>query len=193
MKENLILATQNPGKIAEMSTLLEEHFEVLGLPADMNKSELPETGDTLEHNALQKARFVYEHTGQLCLADDTGLEVDALSGRPGVYSARYAGPQKSADDNMALLLKELQGIADRKARFRTVMALVGNEVEETFDGIVNGTIDAAPRGEGGFGYDPIFIPEGEHRTFAQMSKEEKGLISHRGRAIRAFLEYVRKP
>lgn len=163
----------------------------MGLDPKVFPDELLETGDTLDANALQKARQVYEKTGKNCFADDTGLEVETLKGAPGVYSGRYAGEQKDSESNMRLLLRNLKGETNRKARFRTVVALIWEGKEYTFEGICKGDIALDKSGTMGFGYDPIFVPEGYDRTFSEMSMEEKSAISHRGRAVDklvAFLE-----
>ena len=186
----LLLCTGNPGKAEELCLLLPSGTEVItladaGLPAD-----LPETGDTLEANALQKARFAHARTGLPCLADDTGLEVRALNGAPGVLSARYAGPAKDPVANMQRLLHELSGAPDRSARFRTVIAYVADGAERIFEGSAEGAITHAPRGAGGFGYDPIFQPTGHQRTFAEMSVQEKNGMSHRAAAMRAAAAFL---
>lgn len=187
----LLLCTGNPSKAEEIRRLLPASVQVVtlaeaGLPAD-----LPETGATLEENALQKARFAHARTGLPCLADDTGLEVAALGGDPGVRSARYAGEAKDPAANMRLLLERLRGAGDRAARFRTVLAYVDAGRERLFEGVVRGAIAPAPRGNGGFGYDPVFVPEGEERTFAEMTLEEKNSMSHRGRALSEALGFLR--
>ncbi|HMC97232.1 MAG TPA: RdgB/HAM1 family non-canonical purine NTP pyrophosphatase, partial [Flavobacteriales bacterium] len=156
-----------------------------GLPA-----ELPETGATLEANALQKARFAFERTGSMCIADDTGLEVDALNGDPGVRSARYAGEAKDPLANMVLLLSKMAGRTDRGARFRTVIALVGRDGERTFEGEVRGTITTVPRGQGGFGYDPVFLPHMSELTFAELDPARKNAVSHRGMAVWKLVRYL---
>lgn len=191
--QKLMICTGNPGKVAELIALLPTTLEVVSLAQTGLPVDLPETGDTLQDNALQKARYVFQHTGIPCLADDTGLEVDALAGAPGVYSARYAGEAKDAKANMAKLLAELADGADRRARFRTVLALVDGEQELLFEGTVEGEIAQAPAGTGGFGYDPIFIPAGSWQTFAQMDRVAKNAISHRGRALRKLLDHFRLP
>jgi XTP/dITP diphosphohydrolase len=155
--------------------------------------EIPETAPTLEGNALMKARYVYEKTGRNCFADDTGLEVEALNGEPGVYSARYAGVEKSPEKNMALLLQKLQGETNRRALFRTVIALIFEDKEYLFDGIAKGEIIDEKRGEEGFGYDPVFVPDGHQRTFAQMNLEEKNTLSHRAKAFEAMRNFLQNP
>jgi XTP/dITP diphosphohydrolase len=188
--DKLILCTGNVGKVAELQALLPKHFTLLSL-ADLDlPNDLPETGDTLEANALQKARFVFQRTGMPCVADDTGLEVDALDGAPGVFSARYAGEARNAEANMTRLLKELAGRIDRSARFRTVLALVSDRGEETFEGTVEGTITHAPKGEHGFGYDPIFVPGGFSRTFAELDPAVKNSMSHRGQAVQRLIAHL---
>ncbi|MCH8546948.1 MAG: RdgB/HAM1 family non-canonical purine NTP pyrophosphatase [Cryomorphaceae bacterium] len=188
----IVLATQNPGKIAEIRALLPEGWQVVTATELGVTEDIPETGETLEENALQKAQYLFDRCGMPALADDTGLEIEALNGAPGVYSARYAGEEKDNEKNMAKVLKELSDTSNRKARFRTVLAWVTPEGRQYFEGIVNGEIaDTHLRGEHGFGYDPIFVPEGEHRSFAQMSAEEKSAMSHRGRALRAFVAHIK--
>ena len=181
----LVLATANPDKARELAALL-DGFDVALRPAGL--ADVEETEDTLEGNARLKAAAVMEATGELSVADDTGLEVDALDGRPGVWAARYAGPAATYADNVAKLLGELAGVPPetRTARFRTVaVALFPDGREIVAEGVVEGTIAETPRGEAGFGYDPVFVPEGGNgRTFAQMTAEEKAEVSHRGRALR---------
>lgn len=186
--EPLLLCTGNAGKRDELMALLPPGTTVLTLADAGLHVELPETGDTLEANALEKARYAFERTGMPCVADDTGLEVDALAGAPGVYSARYAGPERDADRNMARLLREMAGVADRRARFRTAIAFVHRHGEELFHGVVEGSITEAPRGRGGFGYDPVFVPEGWDTTFAEMSTDQKNRTSHRARAMAGLVE-----
>lgn len=180
---DLLLCTGNPGKVAELKALLPDRFRLLSLCEAGLPMDLPETGDTLEANALQKARFAFERTGLPCIADDTGLEVDALGGAPGVYSARYAGGAKDPAANMRKLLQELGDRPDRAARFRTVIAWVDRDGERTFEGVVEGAIVDAPRGEGGFGYDPVFRPAMSDLTFAELDARSKNAISHRGQAV----------
>ena len=186
----IIFASQNPNKIAEIRAKLPD-FSVSGLDDKVFSDELEETGNTLDENALQKVRQVYKKTKQNCFADDTGLEVEALNGAPGVYSARYAGEQKNSNDNMDLLLDNLKVSINRKARFRTVIALIWEEKEYTFEGICEGEITVERNGAKGFGYDPIFKPNGCDRTFAEMTMEEKSVISHRGLAVDRLVEFLK--
>jgi len=186
----IVFATNNPNKLKEIQALMPTGIEILSLKEIGCTEDIPETGDKLEANAFQKAHYLKEHYGYDCFADDTGLEVDALEGAPGVYSARYAGPERSAEANMAKILSELKGNNNRKAQFRTAIALILNGEEHLFEGKVEGHISEAKQGKEGFGYDPIFIPENETRSFAQMSMEEKGAISHRGRAVRKLIEHL---
>lgn len=186
-----MLASANPGKVAELADLLGDRYRVLARPDDLAGTD--EDGETLEANALKKAREVVDHVGHDALADDTGLFVEALGGRPGVRTARYAGPEASDGDNRALLLEELagrEGPVARRAEFRTVVALVrANGSTVVAEGRVAGSIAAAPRGERGFGYDALFVPvEGDGRTFAEMSLDEKHRFSHRARALAALLD-----
>lgn len=169
-----------------------DSFQIESMRSLGINEDIPEDQQTLEGNALQKARFLYDRTGESCFADDTGLEVDALNGAPGVYSARYAGEAKNSLDNMALLLKNMSGIQNRKARFRTVIALILDGKEYLFEGIVNGTIAEEPRGTAGFGYDPLFVPDGYSTTFAEMDSEAKNAISHRGRAVEKLAAFLLK-
>ncbi|MDR1602914.1 MAG: non-canonical purine NTP diphosphatase [Tannerella sp.] len=179
----IVFATHNEHKLKEVRAIMPAGTEIVGL-ADMHFYEdIPETSDTLEGNALQKARFIGRMFGCDCFADDTGLEVAALGGRPGVHSARYAGDACDSLANMRLLLDELSGQADRSARFRTVIALILNGREYLFDGVVNGRIVDTPRGGGGFGYDPVFVPERYTQTFAELGDAVKNTISHRAQAI----------
>ena len=189
-KRPVVFATGNEHKVKEVNAALKGAFEAISLRSIGCEEELPENSPTLEGNALEKARYVYQHYQVDCFSEDTGLEVEALDGAPGVYSARYAGPARDAEANMALLLDRLHGIENRRARFRTVIALILDGQEYTFEGVVNGSIAHEKKGAQGFGYDPIFMPDGFSRTFAQMPAEEKNAISHRGRAmgkLKAFL------
>jgi XTP/dITP diphosphohydrolase len=189
MKE-LVFASGNDNKVAEVEFKMGGSIKLRGLKSIGCTEDIPETGDTLEENAIMKARYVWENFGVSCFADDTGLEVESLKGAPGVLSARYAGPQRNTRDNMALLLSNLSDKSNRRARFRTVICLIDNGVEHLFEGIVNGTIIEQGRGEEGFGYDPIFLPDGSDKTFAEMSMVEKNDLSHRGRAIAALKQFL---
>ena len=186
----LVFATNNLNKLNEVSNMLPEKVELLTLEQIGCLEDIPETHDTLEENALQKARYVYEKYGLNCFADDTGLEVDALEGRPGVHSAHYAGDQRDSNANMDKLLNELEHSDNRKARFRTVIALILDGEELLFNGIAEGEIIREKLGRDGFGYDPIFLPEGYQQTFGQMPLELKNQISHRYKAIRMFADYL---
>lgn len=186
----LVFATNNKHKIREIGALLNDDFRILGL-TDLNITEdIPEEAETLEENAMFKARFVHERTGMNVFADDTGLEVSALGGAPGVYSARYAGEAKSFDDNIDKLLREMGSASERSARFRTVIALILDGKEYLFEGIVEGEIISERRGTGGFGYDPVFIASGYERTFAEIPLEEKNSISHRAMAMRQLMAFL---
>lgn len=184
------IASNNKHKIEEMSAIMGSSFSFLSLEDIGCSEELPETQNTLEGNALQKARFVFDRYKIPCFADDTGLEVEALHGEPGVYSARYAGPTREAEANMNLLLNKLEGKSNRHARFRTVIALIDNRGEHLFEGIVEGTITHEKRGSGGFGYDPIFQPKGYTQTFGEMPLSEKNQISHRAKAVEKLCAYL---
>ncbi|SNS08295.1 XTP/dITP diphosphohydrolase [Belliella buryatensis] len=185
----ICFATNNKKKIEEVKAALGKDFTIVSLEEIGCKEELPETGDTLDHNAFQKARYVKDNYGVDCFADDTGLEVEALEGAPGVYSGRFAGEPRSDERNIDLLLNKLEGKKNRKARFRTVIALILEGQEHSFEGVAKGEILEAKTGTGGFGYDPIFRPEGYHQTFAELSMEEKNKISHRGKAVRALVQF----
>ena len=188
----LYFATNNIHKLKEVQEVVGDSFQIESMRSLGINEDIPEDQQTLEGNALQKARFLYDRTGESCFADDTGLEVDALNGAPGVYSARYAGDAKNSFDNMALLLKNMSGKQNRKARFRTVIALILDGKEYLFEGIVNGTITEEPRGTAGFGYDPLFVPDGYSTTFAEMDSEAKNAISHRGRAVEKLAAFLLK-
>lgn len=181
--KRIVFATNNAHKLAEVKAVLGAEYELVTLREVGITEDIPETGATLDENATIKARYVYEHTGLDCFADDTGLEVVALDGAPGVHSARYATDGHDFAANNAKLLREMEGKEDRRARFRTVISLIRNGVEEQVEGIVEGRIATAMSGSEGFGYDPLFIPEGYDISFAEMSAEEKNAISHRGRAV----------
>ncbi|MDB2622267.1 non-canonical purine NTP diphosphatase [Flavobacteriales bacterium] len=186
----IVFATNNPNKLKEIKALVPKHIEIVSLSEIGCNEDIPETGETLEANAFQKVNYVKEHFGYDCFADDSGLEINALNGNPGVYSARYAGPERNADANMAKIITELKGCDNRKAQFRTAIALVLNGEEQLFEGKVQGEISLTKLGEKGFGYDPIFVPENETRSFAQMTMQEKGEISHRGKAVRRLIDYL---
>ena len=188
--KKIVFATGNPNKLKEINAAIKS-FKIVGLKDLGINEEIPETGITLKENALQKAKYVYDKTGLNCFSDDTGLEIEALNNKPGVYSARYAGADCSAENNMQKVLKELYSIRNRKAKFKTVIALILNGKEFFFEGAVNGTVLKEKKGIGGFGYDPFFKPEGYKETFAEMSIGLKNKISHRGLAVKklvAFLE-----
>ena len=187
----IIFATNNAHKLSEVQAVLGEEFALVTLHECGITEDIPETADTLEGNALQKARYVFEKTGADCFADDTGLEVDALNGAPGVHSARYATDGHDFAANNRLLLKNLEGVTERTARFRTVIALILDGKEYLFEGRVEGTIATEESGSEGFGYDPLFVPSGEIITFAQMSAEAKNAISHRGRAVAELVKFLK--
>lgn len=196
--KKMVFATGNRGKLREASEILGDGFELV-TPADFGITEdIPETGETLEENSLQKARYIFDRKGCDCFADDTGLEVDALGGAPGVYTARYAGPSKDFDDNMDKVLRELseleaegQAEVSRRARFRSVVTLILNGEVHQFEGTMEGTIAREKSGKGGFGYDPIFITdEYPGLTAADITEEQKNEISHRGKALRAMAEWL---
>ena len=191
---DLIFATFNEHKLNEIKQLLSGLAKVRGLQEIAFTPEPPETSETLEGNALQKARFVADRLKQGCFADDTGLEIDALGGEPGVYSARYAADESkpSFDQNMDLVLEKMLGEQNRSASFRTVIAFVENSTEIFFEGLVKGEILLEKKGKGGFGYDPIFLPKGSSQSFAEMTLEQKNQISHRGEAIRKLVEFLKK-
>jgi XTP/dITP diphosphohydrolase len=186
----LVFATANKNKVSEIQKIMGTQYNFLSLEDIGCTEDIPETQATIVGNALQKARYIYENYGMNCFAEDTGLQIHALNGAPGVYSARYAGPARDANDNMNKALRELEDKKDRTAQFKTVIALILDGKEYTFEGIVEGEILKERQGTDGFGYDPIFKPTESKQTFAQMSAEEKGKISHRGRAtqkLKAFL------
>ena len=192
MKKKLVFATNNAHKLEEIRAILGDKMEILSL-ADINcHVDIPETADTLEGNAYLKAKYIYTHYGLDCFADDTGLEVEALDGAPGVYSARYAGNGHDSQANMQKLLKEMEEKNNRKAQFRTVISLIEKGEEKLFEGIVRGEITREKRGNSGFGYDPVFQPEGFDVTFAEMGSDVKNKISHRARAVKALCDYLSK-
>ena len=190
--KTLVFATNNLHKLEEVRDILGGSFRIASLKEIGCTDDIPETADTLEGNALQKASYVKDKFGYDCFADDTGLEVEALGGAPGVFSARYAGPGHDSEANMRKLLKELEGKTNRQAQFRTVVALLLDGEEYTFEGIVRGTILTERRGTAGFGYDPVFVPEGYAETFAEMGSEEKNRISHRARAVQKLADFLHK-
>ena len=187
--KKLIFATHNPNKLAEIKSAVKS-FEVVGLKEMGIVEDIAETGSTLEENALIKSQYIYQKTGLSCFADDTGLEVDALGGRPGVYSARYAGEQATAEENMQKLLSEMEGQKNRNARFRTVISLILDGEEYSFEGKVVGEILYQKTGNDGFGYDPIFKPTGFDQSFAQMTIKQKNEISHRGVAVKKLIHFL---
>lgn len=187
----LVFATNNQHKLKELQAILGDHFELLSLNDIGCNEEIPEEQPTLEGNARQKAFFIFDRYGLPCFADDTGLEIEALNGEPGVLSARYAGGEKSSEANMNKVLDKMSKINHRKARFRTVISLIINGKETQFEGIVNGEILFEKRGSSGFGYDPIFLPEGYELTFAEMDLTDKNKISHRGRAVQKLVDFLK--
>ena len=186
----LVFATNNPNKLSELQDLLPDGIEILSLKDINCNEELPETNPTLHENALQKAQYVYQNYGFNCFADDTGLEIEVLGGAPGVYSARYAGQDCKAEENMQKVLTKLENEENRNAKFRTVIALIIEGKENIFEGECNGNITKNKSGSEGFGYDPIFAPKGYENTFSEMSKQEKGVISHRGRAVKKLVGFL---
>ena len=191
MARELVFATNNKHKLKEIRKIIPPGIEIFGLQDIGCNDDIPETADTLEGNADIKSLFVYNHFHHNCFADDTGLEVDALGGKPGVYSARYAGEDGNADNNIIKLLREMQGVSNRSAQFRTVISLVIDGKVKHFEGIVEGRILHERRGEDGFGYDPVFLPDGHDLSFAEMDLELKNSISHRGRAVRKLIAYLK--
>lgn len=190
--KRLVFATNNPHKLEEVAQILGEQIELLSL-SDINCDvDIPETADTLEGNALLKARYIQEHYGLDAFADDTGLEIEALNNEPGVYSARYAGEDKSAQANMFKVLEKLKGIDNRRAQFRTAISLILDGKEYLFEGIIKGHIIEEKRGEAGFGYDPIFMPDGYDKTFAELGNDVKNEISHRAIAVRKLCDFLNK-
>lgn len=190
MKKKFVFATNNAHKLEEVSNILGSKVELLSLKDIGCHDEIPETADTLEGNALQKARYIFERYHTDCFADDTGLEVEALNGAPGVYSARYAGDAHDSEKNMRKLLEELKGKENRKAQFRTVFALIIDGKEHLFEGIIKGQIISVRKGNSGFGYDPVFIPDGYTQTFAEMGNSEKNKISHRAIATQKLCNFL---
>lgn len=192
MKRKLVFATNNAHKLEEVSAILENKIELLSLKDINCDVDIPETADTLEGNALLKAEYVHENYNLDCFADDTGLEVEALNGEPGVYSARYAeGEGHNAEANMLKLLQNMEGIDNRKAQFRTVVSLILDEKEYYFEGVIKGEIIKEKHGTGGFGYDPLFMPDGYNKTFAELGNEIKNQISHRAIAVNKLCEFLK--
>jgi len=187
----LIFVTNNSHKLKEIRNLADKRIKILSLGDIGYEQDIPETADTLEGNSSLKSWFIFNLYRKNCFADDTGLEVEALNGRPGVYSARFAGVEQNPDKNIEKLLKELEGIPNRKARFRTVISLIIDGREILFEGIVKGQILLEKHGDQGFGYDPVFMPDGFDKSFAEMNLEEKNLISHRAKAIDALIHYLK--
>ena len=190
MQKKLVFATNNRHKLDEISQILGEKIELLSLKDIHCSEEIPETADTLEGNAIQKAEYIHQHYGYDCFADDSGLEVTALNNAPGVFSARYAGEPSNSQRNIEKLMQEMQGKEERSARFRTCIAYLTGEEERYFEGCVEGSIIDTLRGCNGFGYDPLFVPCGYDITFAEMSSEEKNKISHRAIAVQKLIEYL---
>ena len=190
--KTLVFATNNAHKLEEVRAILGNDFQIASLKEIGCHDEIPETADTLEGNAMQKAQYIKDKFGMDCFADDTGLEVDALNNAPGVFSARYAGPGHDSEANMKKLLHEMEGKENRKARFRTVIALLLDGKEYTFEGIVKGNIIEEKRGDSGFGYDPIFVPEGYDLTFAELGNDIKNNISHRAEAVKKLSAFLKK-
>ena len=189
---SIVFATANLNKLKEAREILGSEWQLSGLHDLGCTEEVPETSGTIPGNAIQKATYVHEKYGVDCFAEDTGLEITALNGEPGVYSARYAGPGAQAQDNIALVLQKMAGIRERSARFKTVIALMMEGQCFTFEGVVTGKILEAPQGSGGFGYDPIFLPDGYADSFGVLSPDIKNSISHRARALQVFADFMRK-
>lgn len=192
MKRKLVFVTNNAHKLEEISSILGGKMELLSLKDIQCTADIPETADTLEGNAIQKAEYIHRHYGLDCFADDTGLEVEALDGAPGVYSARYAGEGHDSEANMQKLLHNLEGKDNRKAQFRTAICLIMDDEQHLFEGICRGEIIQEKRGGAGFGYDPIFVPEGYTETFAELGNDIKNTISHRAKAVQMLCEFLNK-
>lgn len=187
----LIFATNNPYKVLEVRKVIGNKFDIVSLKEFGFHEDIPEPHDTLEENAYEKSSVIHKRFDVNCFSEDTGLEVFALNGEPGVKSARYAGPQRSSEDNMALLLTKLKDSENRAAQFRTVVSLILEGKEYQFEGIAKGHIIHSPRGDKGFGYDPIFVPQGHNKTFAEIDASEKNMISHRAKAIQKLVEFLK--
>ena len=188
--KKIVFATNNAHKLQEVSEILEDKIQIMNLKDIHCEEEIPETSDTIEGNAYQKANYIYEHYHVDCFADDTGLEVEALNGAPGVYSARYAGPQHNSKDNIRKLLTDMQDIENRNAQFRTAIVLILDGKMHLFEGTIKGTIIRSERGSGGFGYDSIFVPDGFEKTFAELGEEIKNKISHRAIATKKLVKFL---
>jgi len=186
----LVFATNNIHKIREVKDIVSDGIPIVGLSDIQCLNDIPETADTLEGNALLKARYVKDKYGYDCFADDTGLEVNALGGAPGVYSARFAGLAHDSQANMKKLLQQMKGLSNRKARFRTVIAFIQGDKEHLFEGIIDGHITESPHGTNGFGYDPVFVPDGYTETFAELSETTKNTISHRAKAVQQLVGFL---
>ncbi len=189
MKE-IIFATHNQHKLQEVQTILKEKYNVLGLDSLNFKQEIEETGTTFEQNAQLKAETIFEKFQINCFADDSGLEIEALNGEPGIFSARYAGEPADSEKNIQKVLNKMQNISNRKARFRTIISYKTKEKVMFFEGVIEGQILTEKRGDGGFGYDPIFMPKGYNKSFAELSSEKKNSISHRAIALKKFINYL---
>ena len=188
--KKIVFATNNAHKLQEVSEILEDKIQIMNLKDIHCEEEIPETSDTIEGNAYQKANYIYEHYHVDCFADDTGLEVEALNGAPGVYSARYAGPQHNSKDNIRKLLSDMQDIENRNAQFRTSIVLILDGKMHLFEGTIKGTIIRSERGSGGFGYDSVFVPDGFEKTFAELGEEIKNKISHRAIATKKLVKFL---
>lgn len=192
MKKKLVFATNNAHKLEEIASILGDKIELLSLKDIHCQADIPETSDTLEGNAIQKAEYIHQHYGMDCFADDTGLEVEALNGAPGIYSARYAGEGHDSEANMKKLLENMQDKENRKAQFRTAICLIMDGETHLFEGIVKGEIIKEKKGGAGFGYDPIFVPEGYDLTFAELGNDIKNTISHRAKAVEKLCNFLNK-
>lgn len=190
MSKRFVFATNNAYKLAEVSAMVGRKIEILSMGDIGCHDDIPETADTLQGNALQKARYIWERYHTDCFADDTGLEVKALGGQPGIMTARYAGGHNDSEANMRKLLQVMEGLTDRRARFRTVFALIVDGKEHLFEGVIRGQIATQRRGTGGFGYDPIFVPDGFTQTFSEMTPQQKNQISHRAEAARKLCRFL---
>lgn len=188
--KKIVFATNNAHKLQEVSEILEDKIQIMNLKDIHCEEEIPETSDTIEGNAYQKANYIYEHYHVDCFADDTGLEVEALNGAPGVYSARYAGPQHNSKNNIRKLLTDMQDIENRNAQFRTAIVLILDGKMHLFEGTIKGTIIRSERGSGGFGYDSVFVPDGFEKTFAELGEEIKNKISHRAIATKKLVKFL---